>query len=401
MSGTQRRIPNRCCDVMIGRFNDVKWLPLFILILVSLFAARLNAAEDSLDAMLDIFKSDGVDDWNQLDEKTQLAWFKRYYCDLDSGNRRFAAFRLADWKCGERDAMLDELLADNDLLVRYAAAKAKFGVKAGNSENVKRFSIQDVVQAMLTIQKPIEALSTGSLKDKFAATQDLIKIGRPALPGLSSANQSDQTVQLSLLYAVQEIEAAYVNVQPKWADEIQNKLKREVSFEFKEVPLADAIKHVAKSTEIDIKFHEFVTRGGFEKTPVSLRVKDMKASVALEWIVKLTDMEFVFQEKTIQINRQPNIACGPEYIIVDVRDLEAAGVPAIAWKELLPRDVQGVVFDAVIGSGYFASHGFLVLVTPMSGAGYGRVWTRPIVEYLNSVRKTLDLKPVEWKINGK
>lgn len=382
---------------MTRKRNDVAWPIVFMILLLVSKPAR---PED--DAVLEFFKSSKAasqDSWAELNDVDRLAWLKHNYCALSSNERQLAAQRLKDWKGTERESMLNELLADNDVLVRYAAATAKFGAKVNEPEYAKRCNIEEVVQSSQSTIELAKTLNNGSLKENFSVTQQLIKSGRRSLPNISISKDVAPSAQLSLFFAIQEIDAAEINVLPKWADEIRKRLKREVSFDFNDVPFDDAIRRFSKSADVDIKFDELVLRGGLEKQRVSLRVNDMKADTALNWLVKLAELECVLRDKSIYITKKPNFACGPQFIILDVRDLEAAGIPAVTWKELLPRDVPGVSFDGEATC--TASNGFLVFMTPMSGPGFGRVWTKPIVEYLNSIRKTLDLKPVEWKIDGK
>jgi len=55
--------------------------------------------------------------------------------------------------------------------------------------------------------------------------------------------------------------------------------------------------------------------------PINLRVSDMSLDMALEWILKLDDLEYVLQGRAIFISKPSNLITAVELRVYDVSDL--------------------------------------------------------------------------------
>ncbi|HLX63666.1 MAG TPA: STN domain-containing protein [Planctomycetota bacterium] len=90
-------------------------------------------------------------------------------------------------------------------------------------------------------------------------------------------------------------------------ERIKKALSRKVSFEFVDTPLADGIEFIRHLANVAIIMDPRVVAAGKDKTPISLRVADMDMDKALQWILKLAELEYKVQDQAIYI-AAPNVA---------------------------------------------------------------------------------------------
>ena len=76
--------------------------------------------------------------------------------------------------------------------------------------------------------------------------------------------------------------------------ELRQKLSRHVSFEFVDKPLEDAIKVINDATGANITLDPQLLAEGAGKKPITLRVQDMEAELALRWLTRLADLDLDF-----------------------------------------------------------------------------------------------------------
>ncbi|MEI6232886.1 MAG: hypothetical protein WCT04_07535 [Planctomycetota bacterium] len=105
-----------------------------------------------------------------------------------------------------------------------------------------------------------------------------------------------------------------------WKDEIRNKLKRLVTFEFLDNPLEEAIKFLSSQSKISIILDPKAA-GEVGKNPISLNVKDMPLDSALKWVLKLAELEYELRNQAVFITKKADVAAGGELEIYDIRDL--------------------------------------------------------------------------------
>lgn len=88
--------------------------------------------------------------------------------------------------------------------------------------------------------------------------------------------------------------------EPEWAQAIRRKLARKISFEFVDTPLSEAIQFLQTLTKVNMIFNPEAaeTKGG---TPITLKVTDMKLELALDWILKLADIEYALMDEALFI----------------------------------------------------------------------------------------------------
>src|ERR1039457_988310 len=104
-----------------------------------------------------------------------------------------------------------------------------------------------------------------------------------------------------------------------WKAEIKKKLQRKVTFEFVDTPFdqaVDFLRHVANVTMIiDSK----VAAAGLP--PITLRVTDMSMDLALDWVLKLADLQYALKDNAVFISKAQNLIESVELRIYDVSDL--------------------------------------------------------------------------------
>lgn len=126
---------------------------------------------------------------------------------------------------------------------------------------------------------------------------------------------------------------------PEWAKEIDRKLERKVSFEFAETPLTEAVAFLQTLTEVNMIIQPDAAEGK-GSTPITLKVTNMTLRLALDWILKLADLDYALKDHAIFIADKEALIGEVVLRIYDVRDLTEK-VPDFPGPELM-LEVGGV-----------------------------------------------------------
>jgi len=110
--------------------------------------------------------------------------------------------------------------------------------------------------------------------------------------------------------------------EPAWMKAIRSKLDRKVSFEFVDTPLSEAINFLQTLTHVNMIIDPRATGGGAD-VPINLKVSDMSLGLALEWILKLAELDYALKDNAIFISKPENLRGEVVLKIYDVRDLTA------------------------------------------------------------------------------
>jgi len=108
-------------------------------------------------------------------------------------------------------------------------------------------------------------------------------------------------------------------VEEEWKKDIKKKLQRKVTFEFVDTPLEEAIAFLRSLTNVTMIVDPKVVQGG--ALPISLRVTDMSLDLALEWLLKLADLDYALKDNAIFISKKQTLVEDVELRIYDVSDL--------------------------------------------------------------------------------
>jgi len=106
-----------------------------------------------------------------------------------------------------------------------------------------------------------------------------------------------------------------------WKSDIRKRLLRKVTFEFVDTPLPDAIEFLRGLAGVTMIVDPKVLAGGAPS--INLRVTDMSLDLALEWILKLAELEYALKDSAIFISKPANLQEAVELRIYDVSDLTA------------------------------------------------------------------------------
>ncbi len=104
-----------------------------------------------------------------------------------------------------------------------------------------------------------------------------------------------------------------------WKAEIRKRLQRKVSFEFVDTPLADAVEFLRHLANVTMIIDPKVLSAN--PPQINLRVTDMNLDLALEWILKLAELEYALQDSAIFISKPQTLQPPLEMKIYDVSDL--------------------------------------------------------------------------------
>jgi len=104
-----------------------------------------------------------------------------------------------------------------------------------------------------------------------------------------------------------------------WKQDIRKKLQRKVTFEFVDTPLEEAIAFLRSLANVTMIVDPKVTAAG--APTINLRVTDMSLDLALEWILRLADLEYALRDNAIFISKPNQLQSAVELRIYDVSDL--------------------------------------------------------------------------------
>jgi len=108
--------------------------------------------------------------------------------------------------------------------------------------------------------------------------------------------------------------------EPEWAQEIRRKLDRKVSFEFVDTPLTEAVTFLQTLTKVNMILDPRAVESK-GNTPINLKVTNMTLQLALDWILKLADLDYALRDSAIFISTRENLKGDVVLRIYDVRDL--------------------------------------------------------------------------------
>lgn len=107
-----------------------------------------------------------------------------------------------------------------------------------------------------------------------------------------------------------------------WVAELKGALQRRVSFDFVETPLEDVVSFIQSIADINIILDTAALAAKpHAQAPITLKVTDMRLESALDWIVKLSELTYVFQDEAIFISDRTGVDPHPQVRIYDVTDL--------------------------------------------------------------------------------
>jgi hypothetical protein len=79
-----------------------------------------------------------------------------------------------------------------------------------------------------------------------------------------------------------------------------------VSFEFADLDLCDAVAFISDAAKIPIKLDSSAIKAGRDKAAITLRVQDMNADLALQWISRLAELEVSIDDEKGSIILTPS-----------------------------------------------------------------------------------------------
>jgi Flp pilus assembly secretin CpaC/tetratricopeptide (TPR) repeat protein len=120
--------------------------------------------------------------------------------------------------------------------------------------------------------------------------------------------------------------------EPEWANAIRRKLDRKVSFEFVDTPLSEAVTFLQTLTKVNMILDPRALEANGD-TPINLKVTNMTLQLALDWILKLADLDYALRDSALFISTRENLKGDVVLRIYDVRDLTEQ-VPDFAGPDL-------------------------------------------------------------------
>jgi len=177
----------------------------------------------------------------------------------------------------------------------------------------------------------------------------------------------------------------YPDGEEAWQRRIREGLNKKITFDFVERPLQDVVSFLSSLTDTNIFLDPDAAR---DAPNVTLRVNEMRAAAALDWVLKLVALRRVDRDGVVFLTRPEAISQKPILRMYDVTDL------TIDIKDF-PRRQQALASD----SGYLPTGGAVrteheVLFRPPAEDVFG--W-RPARRERARPTFVLDVMPPEWE----
>ena len=129
-----------------------------------------------------------------------------------------------------------------------------------------------------------------------------------------------------------------------WQVALKSRLEKKISFEFENTSLADALARTQRQLGLTIVLDPQVAAQG--PANINLHVTDMSGALALSWILRLVNLEFVLKDGVIYATDPPLL--GPEFRMYNVPDLaKKAKAPNAATEDANIDPLMGMIYSHV------------------------------------------------------
>lgn len=119
--------------------------------------------------------------------------------------------------------------------------------------------------------------------------------------------------------------------EPAWRNRMPWALRQTVSFDFRNVPVAEALKSLEADTSVSLVFDERVAEVTV-RSPVSLKVDDMLLSTTLGWLLRMVDLDYTERGDIVFVSTRDGV-------IEEFRRQVRAGERP-NWREELRRELE-------------------------------------------------------------
>ncbi|MBI3828907.1 MAG: hypothetical protein HY291_05290 [Planctomycetes bacterium] len=147
----------------------------------------------------------------------------------------------------------------------------------------------------------------------------------------------------------QNLGSIHLYAAPQWPEKIKTVFDRKVTFEFVDSPLDETLKFISSLTGVSIEEDPVVSKNGQPR--INLRVTNMSAGLALEWIMKLADArsyvkdgKIVVAARLLELNESLPKQSSLEDRLAALAILETPRLTRKALLEVIARDA-GIDLD--------------------------------------------------------
>lgn len=88
--------------------------------------------------------------------------------------------------------------------------------------------------------------------------------------------------------------------EPEWQKQIRRQMDKRISFDFVDTPLSDVVAFLTNLTNTNMVLDPAAVDGN--DVPVTLKVRDVKLSAALDWVLRLVNLSYVLTDEAIFIS---------------------------------------------------------------------------------------------------
>ncbi|MHC5054290.1 MAG: STN domain-containing protein [Planctomycetota bacterium] len=148
-----------------------------------------------------------------------------------------------------------------------------------------------------------------------------------------------------------------------WEVDLRRKLGRQISFEFVDTPLSEALQFLQTITEATIVTDPVALRRK-RRTPVTLKVTNMQRTHALRWVLRLLDLEYGLVDGAVFVSTPERIASTRRAI--HAKRFAEALRPGAEWRRAIRRKLDRRTSLTFVGTRFAEAVQFVRTLTGLN-----------------------------------
>jgi tetratricopeptide (TPR) repeat protein len=168
--------------------------------------------------------------------------------------------------------------------------------------------------------------------------------------------------------------------EEEWRTSIKHKLEKKVNFEFVQAPLDEAVGFLQSVSDVNMIIDPVVKAAG--ERPITLKMTQASLKLALEWILRLADLDYELRDNAVYISTKENLRPETSMVIYDIQDM-ILEIPDFPGPEM---DLQGGGVGGAGGGGGIGGLG--------GGGGAGAAGPNTQQEIVDMIQQRI--RPDSW-----
>ena len=170
--------------------------------------------------------------------------------------------------------------------------------------------------------------------------------------------------------------------EPEWVRLIREQMEKRISFDFVDTPLADVFAFLTNLTGINYVLDPQSIQD--DDRPVTLKVNDMRIGAALEWILRLVNLNYDFKDEVIFIATRERLHEPVGTLVYDCRDI---------LKEEAREELLDVIFG-LVEEGWHDERAVLRFIDGRLIVRHRKNSLKVVEEFMDAFMKASEMDPL-------